>query len=244
MKYNNERKNLSLLYFIIEYNNVDKERIICYTYKKGGIFMLLNYLEQNFQRNKPIFLTEIKYEDYSEIWILKEIKKLCEKNKLLKFGKGIYYLPAPSMLGGFKPLDVFDVAEKKYICSGKDVYGFYSGIGLLNRVGITNQTAGTVCISTNNEASRKRTVFIGNTKFILKKAYAKVDPTNVETMRFLNTITEMPDWYVNESSIIEQIWDYFSLKDITPSSVMKTIRFYPDATSKKLIESGLIYRVG
>ena len=41
--------------------------------------MLYEYLVTAFGFNEPIFTSDIQFEDYSKIWIAKELSKLCEK---------------------------------------------------------------------------------------------------------------------------------------------------------------------
>lgn len=198
------------------------------------------YLKKKFASNKPIFLNEIRFSNRSKNWLYIEIKKLCESGALLKHSKGIYYLPEQSKLGGYKQLNPFDIAEKKYIKSGKNVYGYYSGLGLANYVCITEMNAATACISTN-KTSKQKIITIGSTRFIIKKAYAKVTAKNIETMRFLSTVTDMPEQFVTNAEKLSQIESFFSSKGITASSISELIGSFPPLTSKRLIESGLIF---
>ena len=52
--------------------------------------MLYEYLVTAFGFNEPIFKSD---EDYSKIWIAKELSKLCEKKQLIRYERGIYYIP-------------------------------------------------------------------------------------------------------------------------------------------------------
>ena len=40
--------------------------------------MLYDYLLETFGKNEPIFLSDIRYKDYSDIWLKKELAKLCD----------------------------------------------------------------------------------------------------------------------------------------------------------------------
>ena len=55
--------------------------------------MLYEYLVTAFGFNEPIFTSDIQFEDYSKIWIAKELSKLCEKKQLIRYERGIYYIP-------------------------------------------------------------------------------------------------------------------------------------------------------
>ena len=43
---------------------------------KEVLNMLFDYLLETFGQNEPIFLSDISYEDYSDIWLKKELAKL------------------------------------------------------------------------------------------------------------------------------------------------------------------------
>lgn len=55
--------------------------------------MLYEYLVTAFGFNEPIFTSDIQFEDYSKIWIAKELSKLCEEKQLIRYERGIYYIP-------------------------------------------------------------------------------------------------------------------------------------------------------
>jgi hypothetical protein len=205
--------------------------------------MLINYLEERFERNKPILFEDIVYGDYSQVWLFKELNKLCSEGKLKKYSKGIYYLPVQSRLGGIKSLDPYDVIEIKYIRNKNEVYGFYSGWGLLNSIGISTQMPSVAAICSNNEASRKRTITLDNRKFVLRKPYLEITKDNIETVRFLDVITEMPEWFVFDKEKTTAILNYFNDKGISKKSVSECSKSFPEKTSKRLIESEMIYSV-
>ena len=55
--------------------------------------MLYEYLVTAFGFNEPIFTSDIQFEDYSKIWIAKELSNLCDKKQLIRYERGIYYIP-------------------------------------------------------------------------------------------------------------------------------------------------------
>ena len=100
--------------------------------------------------------------------------------------------------------------------------------------------AATACISTN-KTSKQKIITIDSTRFIIKEAYAKVTAKNIETMRFLSTVTDMPEQFVTNAEKLSQIESFFSSKGITASSISELIGSFSPLTSKRLIESGLIF---
>lgn len=61
--------------------------------------MLYDYLLETFGKNEPIFLSDIRYEDYSDIWLKKELAKLCESGQVIRYERGIYYIPVKTPFG-------------------------------------------------------------------------------------------------------------------------------------------------
>ena len=203
--------------------------------------MLIDYLNENFNKTTPIFLDEIKYEGRSVPWLYKELAMLCKEGKLCKFDKGVYYLPETNRLGLNRILSSYTVAEKKYIGEEENTIGYYSGITLLNSLGLTTQMAGTVTICTNKEKTRKRIVDVGNARIILRKPRTTVDSYNVNTMRLLDVVTDLSEYELSKDDNAKRIISFMKMQSIKSEDIKNMVRFYPDVTSKKLIESGLIY---
>ena len=90
------------------------------------------------------------------------------------------------MIGG-KKMVFQKIVKQLYITDGVDVFGFYSGFSLLNRVGLTTQVPGKVELFSNRVAKscRKR---IGNVDFIIKKPVLFIDNENFELMRFIEVM--------------------------------------------------------
>ena len=58
-----------------------------------------DYLLQRFGENEPIMSNEIEFEDYSKPWIYKQLNTLVLQGKLIRFEKGIYYIPTQTVFG-------------------------------------------------------------------------------------------------------------------------------------------------
>lgn len=103
---------------------------------------------------------------------------------LVRFEKGIYYIPTDTLLGKSK-LDSQKVIAKKYINTVEDTIGYYSGITFLNMLGLSAQMPNALEIYTNNEPSRVRKVPVGNQKVILRRSRTYINSENAATMSFL-----------------------------------------------------------
>lgn len=127
-----------------------------------------DYLVQAFGYNNPFFIREVRYRSYSMPWIKKNLGRLCKEGDIVRFDKGIYYIPTDTKIGKSE-LDPRLVVMKKYISTKKDVFGYYSGAAFLNVIGLSMQFPSVYEIYTNRETTRAREVVVGGQRLILKK---------------------------------------------------------------------------
>ena len=130
---------------------------------------LLESILQQYGTNEPIFSSEISFQDYSRPWIYKQLNKLCEEGKLIRYEKGIYYVPTETPFGK-SLLNPRKVIERKYISQGGEIVGYYSGMTFQNQLRLTPQMPNIIEIYTNNETTRARDVYVGKQKVLLHKA--------------------------------------------------------------------------
>ena len=52
-----------------------------------------SYIENNYQTNEPIFLSELNIPGMKAVSVRQQMKKLTEFGKLKRFDAGIYYIP-------------------------------------------------------------------------------------------------------------------------------------------------------
>lgn len=197
-----------------------------------------DYIINNYEVNTPIYLNELNIEGMNNSTVRKQLSRLIAQNKIAKYSHGIYYIPKDSMLG--KSVLFFDdVITSKYVANKNEIYGFYSGLSFLNRLGISTQIPFTYEIVTNKETSRKRMVTINNRNVILRKAYTTINKDNYLEMQFLD--------FINRSSL-ELINEYYTLlksyiKDnkLNKDIINELLIYFPTKTFKKLTEGRLLY---
>lgn len=131
--------------------------------------MLYDYLLEMFGKNEPIFLSDIRYEDYSDIWLKKELAKLCDSGQVIRYERGIYYIPVKTPFGN-SILNPNRIIERKYLSEKGNRIGFYTGITALQQAGLSTQMSNIPEIQTNNENSKLRRVKIGNQEVILRRS--------------------------------------------------------------------------
>ena len=113
------------------------------------------------------------------------LSNLVRSGDLKRYAQGIYYVPKKTIIGE-SVISFESVIERKYIFDNDDIFGYYSGIRLLNDVGLTTQVPNIPEITTNKEATRKRSVRIGKRSVIVRKSETEVNNDNVLYLQFFD----------------------------------------------------------
>lgn len=203
--------------------------------------MLFDYLIEKFGENEPIFFSDISYENYSEIWLKKELSKLCEQGRIIRYERGIYYIPVKTPFGT-SVLNPNKIIEKKYLANNGARIGFYTGITALQQAGLSTQMSNIPEIQTNNENSKLRRITVGNQEVILRKSRVAIDNENIFVLQFLEMMNCIsPDYFDDERK--SAIKEWIRKNNISQELVTKYAPYFPDKTMRNLIESGVIYYV-
>lgn len=197
-----------------------------------------NFLKNKYDNNNPIFVRDIKIGELSYAQICQYIKRLCDAGKIKRYEKGIYYFPTQTILG-VSELDFMKVLEQKYIRSGSAVYGYFSGLTLINKLALSTQVPNIFEIVTNNESSKRRQVVLGNRKIVVKKSRVKITNRNVKILQFLELLNTL-DIKLLGNLEIEILKTYVRDNKIKQKDVIDYVGAYPNRVSKLLVESRLI----
>ncbi len=202
---------------------------------------LFDSLVQSYGYNEPIVSTEITFENYSRPWVCKQLTQLCREGKLVRYEKGIYYIPTETVFGK-SILDPRRVIERKYITNGEDVMGYYSGLTLRQQLRLTTQMPNTIELYTNNETSRVRDVMVGKQKVLLRRARTPITSENAPTLCFLELMNDL-----DSSSLDDEkkalLGAYIDKQGICRKDITAYAPFFPDKAMRTLVESEVIYRV-
>lgn len=202
---------------------------------------LLDRLTEDFGCNEPILLDEIDCGGYSRPWLFKELNELCRTGKLVRFDRGVYYIPTETVLGR-SLLDPRKVIEKKYVQTGADRYGYYSGTAFLNQLGLSTQMPNVIEVCTNNEKTRSREITVGMQRVILRKARAEITSKNAAVMSFLELMNETPVFFFSDDRK-RMLADFVAKSGITRSAITEYAPVFPDKAMRTLVESEIIYHV-
>ena len=202
---------------------------------------LYNYLCDKFGKNNPFFTSDIKYKNYSKPWLYKELNKLCTENRIMRFERGLYYIPEETIFGP-SILNPSKVIEKKYIFDGNQVIGYYSGITFLNQLRLTTQMSNVIEVYTNNEPSNVRDLMVGKQKVLLRKSRTDVNSENVAVLSFLELMNSVPSGFIDDEKqgILVK---YIKENGIDRKAISRYAPLFPDKAIRNLVESELIYSV-
>lgn len=154
---------------------------------------------------------------------------------LAKAGYDCYYIPTTTPFGK-SLLNPRKVIEKKYISNKGEVYGFYTGLALLNSFGITTQMPNVIEVFTNNEATKSRRVTINNQTIIVKRARTKINNSNYKEMMLLE-LFNLADVRSIDARATQKIVDYMKQNNISIQGIMKYAKFVPARAIKNFMSS-------
>ena len=200
---------------------------------------LYNYLCDKFGKNNPFFTSDIEYMDYSKPWIYKELNKLCGESKIIRFERGLYYIPEETIFGP-SILNPNKIIEKKYIGVGDSVYGIYGGTLLLNSMGVTTQVPNVIEIFTNNEKSRRREVMVGYQKVISRMP---ITAKNVELFRLLEFFNSIDLNKMDKETSFAQVVSYIRENGLGRNEIIEYAQNFPAKAVKNLLQSGVLYEI-
>mgnify|MGYP000026718051 FL=1 len=203
--------------------------------------MLLMYLQDTYRENDPIFIGEVAAQTgRSGAAVRQSLKRLVDRGKLLRFSEGIYYFPKQSWLFRSTPPDMEQIIIRKYIESGENTIGYYSGLTLSNIAGITTQMPAEQCIVTNAEKSRRRIVSIRKRRICLKAPRTAVNQKNKDALSVLDLVGEAFKYTEYDREETEKrLRAYIRRLGVAKASVRACLSYYPSKTSKLLLEMGI-----
>lgn len=202
---------------------------------------MLESLLQQYGVNEPILSSELSFGGYSRPWIYKQLNQLCEDGKLVRYEKGVYYIPTQTPFGK-SLLNPRKVIERKYISQKGETVGYYSGITFQNQLRLTTQMPNVIEVYTNNETTRSRDVYIGKQKVRLRRARTRITAANADVLSFLELMNDLTSDLLNDEkkAIIAR---FISDRKITRKDISTYAPVFPDKAMRTLIESEIIYSV-
>lgn len=203
--------------------------------------MLFDYIEANYRKNEPIFISDLSNCGLNMARIRNEVKRLVDAGKLKRFDTGIYYIPKKTIFDTDAVPSREVIIKKKYIQDNEEKFGYLSGLGLANQIGITTQVPVVYEIVSNKATKDYREVMVGNVKVILRKPKIVINKENYKVLQFLDLMKDIDIVSeLNGKALKEKLLDYMAKAKITFEMVKQYVRYFPDKIFKNLYETGLV----
>ena len=135
--------------------------------------------------NKPLFIEDFVNEDTNYDTAKTLLSNYVKSGDIKRYSQGIYYIPTKTILG-YSTISFESIIERKYISDDNKVFGYYSGMSLLNIIGLSSQVPNVPEITTNNEATRKRKVKIGKRSVIVRRSEIEINNDNYLYLQFFD----------------------------------------------------------
>ena len=202
--------------------------------------MLFEYLKKYYKDGEPIFLDDIHIEGMRRDNFRQQIKTLADAGKIVRYEKGIYYIPKKTRFDSAAGPNPETVAKYKYISRGGKTDGYYSGSTFANLIGISMQVPMKKEIVSNNMAAIVREIIIGEQIFIIRRPYVKIDNDNAKILQILDLLKNLDRYLDCSYDEARKIIKKYSLANhITRESIDKYIRNFPDSTFRFYYEMHL-----
>lgn len=202
---------------------------------------LMNYLLENYGYNEPIFPEDLREKIMGKDTTLRQnLKRLTDREQIIRFDKGIYFIPRPDSLLKKKSLSVNKIIKQKYLYKEDKLIGYRTGIAFANDLNLTTQTPGIIEIVTNKESNIKRVINLKNRRVMLRKPRIEVNEHNYKLLQVLDLLNNY-DKYSEKplESVKQRIIDYVSTCEMKRQEFENYIQNYPQRTKLALYESGL-----
>ena len=201
---------------------------------------LLERLADKYGYNEPIMTEEIlaNWSEYSRPRVFQLLKKFDEEKRLIKYENGVYYLPTKTILGKPSVLSRRQVLEKKYIKDGGDVFGYYSGLSLLNMLGLTNQVPAKPEVVSSKASAIVRKIPYGNQYAVVRKARMPITSDNVSALELLEAFYAIPQYWLDDRAL-NNIREFVRVYNVKQNEVFKYAGAFPAKAIKNLLYVGV-----
>jgi hypothetical protein len=143
-------------------------------------------------------------------------------------------------LGGKSELSSFKVISSQYIGTSEKIYGFVSGIRLLNELGLTTQISNTYEIITNQIKSKSYSTTVSGIKVELKKPVIEITKETLPILKLL-VLINYPQFTELSLDRKREILELIGVNKKNVRQLASIVSNLPAKESVKIIQSEVIY---
>ena len=200
--------------------------------------MLYDYILKNYEKDEPIFLSELPGD--SRDYVRQEMKKLVDDGKLERLFNGVYYLSYTTILGTKGKMSIDKYVDKKFIKSNGRVTGYITGIQLANMYGFTTQTPACIEVCSNEATTKQRKLCIDGRNLIVYKPITEITKEN-QTLQFLDLMTTIDKYSEISGNLLRmKLKEFVNILNVDFSIVKRYIALFPDRVYRNIYQGGLM----
>lgn len=201
--------------------------------------MLYDYILRNYEKDEPIFLSELPGD--SRDYVRQEMKKLVDDGKLERLFNGVYYLSYTTILGTKGKMSIDKYVDKKFIKSNGRVTGYITGIQLANMYGFTTQTPACIEVCSNEATTKQRKLCIDGRNLIVYKPITEITKENQTALQFLDLMTTIDKYSEISGNLLRmKLKEFVNILNVDFSIVKRYIALFPDRVYRNIYQGGLM----
>ena len=201
--------------------------------------MLYDYILKNYEKDEPIFLSELPGD--SRDYVRQEMKKLVDDGKLERLFNGVYYLSYTTILGTKGKMSIDKYVDKKFIKSNGRVTGYITGIQLANMYGFTTQTPACIEVCSNEATTKQRKLCIDGRNLIVYKPITEITKENQTALQFLDLMTTIDKYSEISGNLLRRkLKEFVNILNVDFSIVKRYIALFPDRVYRNIYQGGLM----
>lgn len=204
--------------------------------------MLYDYIVNNYDKDEPIFLSELP--GNSRDYIRQEMKQLADEGKVERLYNGVYYLSYMTILGTKGRVSVDKLVEKKYISYQGQVSGYITGIQLANMYGFTTQNPSCIEVCSNEATTKQRKLDIDGRKVIVYKPLAEINKENKSALQFLDLMSSIDKYSeLSGEEFEKKLKEFVRAVNVDFMKVKEYISLFPDRVFRNIYQGGLMSEI-
>ena len=201
--------------------------------------MLYDYILKNYEKDEPIFLSELPGD--SRDYVRQEMKKLVDDGKLERLFNGVYYLSYTTILGTKGKMSIDKYVDKKFIKSNGRVTGYITGIQLANMYGFTTQTPACIEVCSNEATTKQRKLCIDGRNLIVYKPITVITKENQTALQFLDLMTTIDKYSEISGNLLRmKLKEFVNILNVDFSIAKRYIALFPDRVYRNIYQGGLM----
>lgn len=201
--------------------------------------MLYDYILKNYEKDEPIFLSELPGD--SRDYVRQEMKKLVDDGKLERLFNGVYYLSYTTILGTKGKMSIDKYVDKKFIKSNGRVTGYITGIQLANMYGFTTQTPACIEVCSNEATTKQRKLCIDGRNLIVYKPITEITKENQTALQLLDLMTTIDKYSEISGNLLRmKLKEFVNILNVDFSIVKRYIALFPDRVYRNIYQGGLM----